>query len=574
MIRALFAALGPNHRGPLRALLALLSVGAVLQGLAFAAMVPVVTRLLGPEPAAAWPHVALLAAACVAWFVVMWFGQSQAFSVGSRLANVLHHRLGDAVVALPLGWFTRARVGEVARLASQTVPQTMSVPAHLLRPAVTAVLTPLTVVVVLFFIDVGIATAVLVSVPVLALVLLASNRAVRAADAGRHEVLDAAANRLLEFAAAQPVLRASGRLEHGHRLLDDALVDQRDADRRLIAKAVPGLVTFEFAVRAVFTAVLFLGVHAAIGGQLSVDTLVVALVLAARFVESISSAAALGAGMRMATTGLLALNRVLAEPPLPEPAEPRRPDRHDVRFEDVHFAYAEQPVLRGVGFTLPARGLTALVGPSGAGKSTVARLIARFWDPDRGRVLIGGVDLRDIANADLHALVSVVFQDVYLMEGTLADNIRVGGPNATDAEVEEAARLAGLGDVIDTLGLRAQVGQGGSLLSGGQRQRVSIARALLKNAPIVILDEATSALDAENDRLVTDAVRALAERSSVLVIAHRLHTVRHADQILVLRDGALVEQGVHDDLVSAGGTYATLWRQRTEAAGWRLTPAR
>ncbi|MEV7230833.1 MULTISPECIES: ABC transporter ATP-binding protein [Polymorphospora] len=572
MIRSLATALGPASAAPLRRLLALLAAAAAAQGTAYALLVPLIQNLLGDRPAAALPWLAWFAAATAGYAALTWWAQNLAFGLGQDVARVLHDRLGEKVIGLPLGWFTPARTGELSRLASQSVLQLMNVPAHLLRPVVTATVTPLVVASVLLVVEPRLGAAVAVAAPLLALTLWWSNRAVASADAARHHVMDDAAARIVEFAKSQPLLRAYGRTAREHRLLDDALTAQGRADRALLHRVVPGLVAFGFAVRALLGTVLLLGVHLALGGDLDAATLVAVLVLAVRFTEPLATAAELGASLRMAAGNLAGVNRVLDAATLPEPVRPQRPETTEVVFDDVRFGYDDRPVLRGVGFTLPEKSMTALVGPSGAGKTTVARLLARFWDVQAGAVRIGGVDVRDIAGADLSARVSFVFQDVYLFDGTLADNIRLGRPDATDDEVREAAGRAGLDDVLAALpaGLRTPVGEGGTALSGGQRQRVSIARALLKRAPIVVLDEATASLDPEADAAVQTAVAALARRATLLVIAHRLQTVRAADQILVLSDGRISERGTHADLADGAGLYASFWRERAEAEGWRL----
>jgi ATP-binding cassette subfamily B protein len=217
--------------------------------------------------------------------------------------------------------------------------------------------------------------------------------------------------------------------------------------------------------------------------------------------------------------------------------------------------------------------MCALVGPSGCGKTTIAKLVARFYDVDRGVVRVGGDDVRDQRTEDLMAQLSMVFQDVYLFDDTLEANIRVGDPNASGDEVREAARLAGVTEIVERLprGWETPVGEGGHALSGGERQRVSIARALLKRAPIVLLDEATSALDPENEANVLASMERLRETSTLLVIAHKLETIRTADQIVVLDDtGRIAQRGTHEELVGAPGRYRDFCRAREAAAGWRL----
>lgn len=270
------------------------------------------------------------------------------------------------------------------------------------------------------------------------------------------------------------------------------------------------------------------------------------------------------------------LDEIFRTPPLPEPDEPLRPADATVELSDVRFRYPDSPgsgpVLDGVGALLPANTMTALVGPSGSGKTTVTRLIARFWDVDGGSVRMGGVDVRDMDATTLAAHVAMVFQDVYLFEGTIEDNVRVGRPDATSEELADAARLARVDEIVERLpdGWNTAVGEGGAALSGGERQRISLARALLKRAPVLILDEATSALDPVNEMAISDTLRTLAGRCTLLVIAHRLPTVVAADRILVLDGGKVAESGTHEDLLAEDGIYRHFWQERSRVQGWRL----
>ena len=220
--------------------------------------------------------------------------------------------------------------------------------------------------------------------------------------------------------------------------------------------------------------------------------------------------------------------------------------------------------------------MTALVGASGSGKTTITALIARFWDIQKGQIKIGGVDLRDMPPAAVYDLVSEVFQDVYLFDGSIYENILIGYPEASVAEVEAAARAAQVLEFAAVLpdGLHTSVGEGGARLSGGQKQRISIARALLKDAPIVLLDEATASLDPENERFIQQALQRLVQDKTVLVIAHRLATIAKADQILVLDQGQIVERGTHDQLLQRPeGHYARLWSRQQQIKGWKFQPS-
>ena len=247
-------------------------------------------------------------------------------------------------------------------------------------------------------------------------------------------------------------------------------------------------------------------------------------------------------------------------------------EHYDIAFQNVDFGYDERQVLKDVSFTIPEESSTAIVGPSGSGKTTFCNLVARFWDVDSGSVRIGGTDVRDYTLASLMDQISMVFQNVYLFADTIENNIKFGCPEATHAQVVEAARKACCDDFISALpeGYDTVIGEGGASLSGGEKQRISIARAMLKDAPIIILDEATANVDPENEDRLQKAIEALTHEKTVLMIAHQLKTVRGADQILVLDGGRIVQQGRHEELIAQSGIYADFVGGRKETAGWKL----
>ncbi|WP_317135023.1 ABC transporter ATP-binding protein [Bacillus changyiensis] len=290
----------------------------------------------------------------------------------------------------------------------------------------------------------------------------------------------------------------------------------------------------------------------------------------------------LGGELQKITEGTQRIDAILNEKPIEEPVNPRTASYYDVRFENVSFSYQEkdsdeyQLALKNVSFTAPQGKITALVGPSGSGKSTIASLIPRFWDIEDGRILIGGIPIQSMSTNRLMETVSFVFQDVHLFQDTIEENIRMGNHKATKQDLISAAKLACCHDFISSLpaGYNTKIGEGGVLLSGGEAQRITIARAILKNAPIIILDEATAFADPENEMNIQKGLNALIQNKTVITIAHRLSTIRHADQILVLHNGEIVEQGTHPDLLALKGLYTTMWNSHLSSKDWKLEDGR
>lgn len=269
------------------------------------------------------------------------------------------------------------------------------------------------------------------------------------------------------------------------------------------------------------------------------------------------------------------MDEILNIPEMPETANPQKPQGEDVVFDHVSFTYTgnnEEKALESVSFAAKQGQITAIVGPSGGGKSTIANLISRFWDVTDGKITIGGVDLRDMAQNDLMRQVSFVFQDIFLFKQSILDNIRMGNRNATEEQVIAAAKAAQCHEFISKLpeGYHTVVGTKDVHLSGGERQRIAIARAIIKDSPIIVLDEATAFSDPENEYLIQKAFEKLMQNKTVIIIAHRLSTIRNADKIIVMEKGQIVESGKHDDLVAAGGRYFQMWNHYTEAINWKL----
>ncbi|GAA0239695.1 ABC transporter ATP-binding protein [Actinomadura nitritigenes] len=566
MISTLFRVLGAEHARPVRRTVALMTATAVVEGLSYALLVPVLRGLLGDAPGDARPWLIAFGAAVAVYGALRYVSDLSGFRVGTTLLHGMYYRLGDHLARLPVGWYGPRRVGEVSVLAGRGLMQAMSVIAHLLAPLVSACVTPLTIAAVMVGFDWRMGLAALLAAPLVAAVQVRAGRAMDAADAERADRDHEATARVVEYLRAQPVLRAGGRTTERFRMLDDSLRGLQRASRRSTLSALPGILGLTFTVQAVFTVLLALGAYLALGGRIGAADVLALLVLAARCADPLLSLSELGGRLRGARAQLARLDAVLSTEPLPEPREPALPEHGGLEFASVTFRHGDRTVLDDVSLSVPEGGRLAVVGPSGAGKSTLLHLLARFYDVDGGSVRVGGVDVRDIGAEALMSRIAVVFQDVHLFDGTIEENVRLGRPDASDAEVRAAASAARLDEVVERLpgGWAADVGEGGELLSGGERQRVSIARALLKDAPIVLLDEVTSALDPVNEAAVHDGIERLAAGRTVVMVAHRMRTVRRADRVVFLDGGRIVEEGAHDELLRRGGRYAGFWALSTD----------
>ena len=561
----------------------------VLSGLTITALVLALGRLLAGDTGGA----ALWLLVLLAGLVACWGWRRQVEKAGVRVGVTVlqgaRQRLGDHVARLPVGWFTPDNTAKLGHVITQGMMNVAQLPAHVLTPVICGAVTPLVLVAALFALHWQLGLIALLALPLLAGALRLTAHLGQRADDAYHRHFAQTSQRLVEFAQAQSVLRAfngdgdGNGAGDGTRFLRQAIDEQRHAGSRLIYLSALSSVLNAWAVQAIFAALLaaaalwlqgLLGAASAAGDASSV---IVALLLVVRFVDPLQEVASYGEVLRGARGPLDAARDIFAVQPLPEAPAPQAPRDGAVELRGVAFRYAQdQPdVLTDINLQIAPGSMTALIGASGSGKTTLVRLIARFFDASEGSVLVGGVDVRDMSSQQLAGQISQIFQDSYLFQGSIGDNIRIGKPDATDAEVLDAARQAGVAEIIARLpqGLDTSVGEGGARLSGGERQRIAIARALIKDAPILLVDEATAALDAENQAAIAEALARLRGKRTVIVIAHQLSTVAMADQIVVLDGGTIREQGAPATLHAQDGLYAHFLAQRQAAKGWRIACA-
>ncbi|MEV7283508.1 ABC transporter ATP-binding protein [Streptomyces sp. NPDC093252] len=574
MIGQLLAIVGEDKRPAFHRFLSLTVAFCLLQGLGFLLILPTMNAVFEGDTSALWTWLMPLIGVALGAMVLNYRASVQGVELTFAIGERLYRRIGDHITALPLGWFGPERAGQVSRTIIGSSQQVTLVLGFLMLPFVSGFLTPAVLTAGLLIVDWRIGVAFVAAIPFLYGADRLGRLFRRRGDGGVDRAAARADARVIEYAQAQSVLRANGAVGDANRALGAALLAQRRASARQLVTTVPGSVIFRVAVQLVLLLVIVAIVPRALGGELPAGTAVALIAVAAQFTASVGTLSDLAGAIRLARSSLRRINDILTARPLPVPevsAVPSGPA--ELRFENVRFDYGTGPeVLGGVSFTVPAGTTTAVVGPSGAGKSTLIKLAARFHDVTGGAVTLAGHDVRDLTLPALMDQVSLVLQDVYLFDDTIWENIRVGREGASDAEVREAARIARVEEIAGRLpdGWHTRVGEGGHSLSGGERQRVSIARALLKNAPVILLDEATSAMDPLNEAAFLRGLAGVTERRTVLVVAHRLSTIRSADRILFLADGHVAESGTHEELLAADGPYAAFWRQRTKATSWSL----
>ena len=377
---------------------------------------------------------------------------------------------------------------------------------------------------------------------------------------------------IVEYVNGMEVIKAFNQTASSMGRFQSAVLKVRDITTKWYKHCWPFMSISQAILPSSIAFVLPVGMALISGGTVSLAELIVCILLSMAIVGSLQNFTEFWESFAVISEVQPRIQALLDMEELTEPAQPKHTDKADMQMKDVHFGYGDSEIIHGISFTAKAGSVTAFVGPSGSGKSTLAKLIARFWDVDAGAVLVGGIDIREMSLTDLTEKISYVSQDNFLFNMSLRDNIRIGKPEATDKEVEWAAAQAGCDEFISRFpkGYDTNAGDAGARLSGGERQRLAIARAILKNAPIVILDEATAFTDPENEDKLQHSIDKLTKGKTLIVIAHRLSTIMYADQILVLEDGQITSRGTHEQLLTSSETYLDMWKAHISTMDWSM----
>jgi ATP-binding cassette subfamily B protein IrtB len=478
--------------------------------------------------------------------------------------------LAERLRRLSLGFFGSRDPGDLTTMMLGDYSLVETTISHHFPQLISGIALPLIAFICLFFVQWELALAMFIALPLSLLIIYLSNNFQTRLGKSHIKAKVDAASRLQEYLLGMREIKA-------HNLSGTRFKRLQEAFHRLMHESIkiegaigPVMMLAIGLMRSGLTLILFTGAYLLVAGELTLPVFLIFILLGTRVFEPLQVVMVNYAEIKYATVSAERIMEIQQHPLQPGTDYP--PDGNRIEFDNVTFAYEDQDVLKNVSFAIEPNTITALVGPSGSGKSTVTRLIARFWDVQQGCIRLDGKDIREIDPEKLLSRISMVFQDVYLFKDTIGNNIRVGRTGATQSELEEVARHACAHDFIMSLpqGYDTPVGEGGCTLSGGEKQRISIARAMLKDAPIILLDEATAALDPENETNVQRAINTLVSNKTVVIIAHRLKTVRGADKIIVLNNAGIAEEGRHQELLLRDGLYHQLWNLQQQSAGWRM----
>ncbi|HID0823974.1 ABC transporter ATP-binding protein [Clostridium botulinum] len=468
--------------------------------------------------------------------------------------------LAEHMRKLPLGYLFCKDAGMLGNMMMGDFTMVESGMSHVVPKLMGALVTPVLAFIGLAFMDWRMSLSMFAAMPVALLIIIGTSKLQKVLGRELTEAKVDASNRLQEYLTGIRVIKSCNMTEEHFQHLEGSFYNLMKKSIKMEGLLQSIVLTVTPLLRAGLTVMIYVGSYLLMGGTLTIMTLATFLVIGTRIFEPLSEAIINLAELRYDAQAGERIIKFMEEPVMSGEKSP--PASNDIELQHVDFSYDNVKVLKNVSTKMKEGTLTALVGPSGSGKSTVLKLVARFYDPQQGKVLLGKEDMKEMNPESLLKRISMVFQDVYLFQDTIGNNIRFGREDATQKEVEEAAKKACCHDFIMKLpqGYDTAVGEGGCTLSGGEKQRVSIARAMLKDAPVVLLDEATASLDPENEMDVQKAINQLIKGRTVIVIAHKLKTIRSADNIIVLDDGRVVEQGKHEELIKLKGLYARLWK--------------
>ncbi|RXI43383.1 ABC transporter ATP-binding protein/permease [Malaciobacter mytili] len=549
----------------------------VFQGLAFTLFFPLLDNIFSKEfnLNETLFYLEIIAIFSIVSFIFRWLGSQ--FQYSKDIIEITHNlrvKLGEKIKTMPLQSLYKYRTGELNSILAQNVDDSILHMGIVSGMFFEVAIIPIVIIIATFFIDVSLAFALLIAFPLAIPIYTWSRKKTKwdkTQGANAHATLEAD---IIEYIQGLPVLRAVNQVGKNANNLQKSIINLREIQKKGVYGSTFPMIIMNTLIEFIFLFVLTLGSLYIANAQLSIGTLIALLIILGRLSEPLANFLAVTGVLDIMEASFNHIQKLLEIKDFSIKQPIKEPSKFDIEFENVSFAYegTKQKALENLSIKIQDKSLTAIVGPSGSGKTTITKLIMRYANPQEGNIKIGNVDIRNMKQTTLMSYISVVFQEVYLFDDTILNNIRMGRANASEKEVLKASKAAFCHEFISRLpkGYDTKVGEIGGSLSGGERQRISIARAILKDAPIVILDEPTSALDTQSEVAVQNALDALIKDKTVIVIAHRLSTITHADNILVIENAKLKEKGTHQELFEKQGKYYAMFQAQQRVKQWNV----
>ena len=572
-LKKIFAFAG-SKEGLLKKSLLFAFLSGLFAALQFAALFIVVEALVSDnrDSRFIWISLGIMAVSLVGRIITTYFSTMEQTETGYCMVAEKRIHIGDRLRYIPMGYFNKNSIGNITAIVTTTLGDVENSAARVLVSVLGGFFNSVALVIVLVVFDwrIGLIAAVGVLL-YLAAAELALRKSERLSGVRQH-TQESLVESVLEYIQGMGIVKAFGMEKDSTQSIDSAIKASCRDNLKLTKASVPYDALKQVVVRVFSVLLPLASIYFWLNGSLSLAYGVILVVASFMVFNDLENAGNMASLLQMLAASMDTANSIDDTPVMDEKGADVVPASSEIIFDNVDFSYADRKILDHVSFTIPAGTTTAIVGPSGSGKTTMCNLIARFWDVDAGRITVGGKDVRDFKLDSLMKNIGMVFQNVYLFADSIENNIKFGCPDATHEQVVEAAKKACCHEFISALtdGYDTVIGEGGGTLSGGEKQRISIARAILKDAPIIILDEATSSVDPENEEELQRAIAELTHDKTIIMIAHRLKTVRGADQILVLDDSHIVQRGTHAELIQQKGLYADFVSERQEAIGWKL----
>ena len=576
IIKKIFGFSGTKKKVLTRAII-IAFIGAVFTALQSGALMYAIDAVLNSRnDVNIWIILGIMVVSVIGRMFCFYFSSNAETEAGYFMVAEKRIHIGDRLRYIPMGYFNDNSLGNITAVVTTTLSDVENNASRCMVIIIGGFLNTFALTLGVLAFEWRIGLIALAGIVVYLIVTELSTRASKATGPKRQTAQENLVEAVLEYIQGMMIVKSYGLEKDNNQAVLKNVRESCDKALELEKSVAPWMAVRQIVIRIFSVLILVASLVFYGNSTMTLSTCILMLIVSFMIYQELESAGNMSDNLQMLGASMDKANSIDDTPVMDIEGKDITPENAEIKFEDVSFSYTDdddaRKILDHVSFTVPSKTTTAIVGPSGGGKTTMCSLIARFWDVNTGRITLGGADVKDYKLDSLMKNISMVFQKVYLFNDTIENNIKFGKPDATHEEVVKAAKAACCHDFIEALpdGYQTVLSEGGGTLSGGEKQRISIARAILKDSPVIILDEATASVDPENEDLLQAAIDALTHDKTIIMIAHRLKTVRHADQILVLNKGHIVQQGTHEQLALSEGLYKDFLNARQKAASWKL----